>query len=198
MRRRLMRPATYTLDGTEYGYFHDRYSDTSLSERAVELPVALSMSRRGGRVLEVGNVLGHYLSTPDHLVVDKYDRRPGVVNEDIVSFVGGPFDLILSISTVEHIGWDEAPRDLGKAVRAVEHMATLLAPGGEMLITVPVGYNRFLDDAIVDGRVRPNRSAWLVRSGARHWREGSAPEALATVYGWPQAGANAVAFLWWG
>jgi SAM-dependent methyltransferase len=197
VRRRVTRHPSFTLSGQTYRYFSHRYRDTSGSERSVELPVALPMLAGGGRVLEVGDVLSHYGPAPSHLVVDKYDARPGVLNEDIVSFTGGPFDVIVSVSTVEHIGWDESPRDLGKAVRAIEHMGTLLAPGGEMLITIPVGYNRFLDDAVVERTLAPSRAAWLVRTGVRRWREGTAAEALDTVYGWPHAGANAVAFLWW-
>jgi hypothetical protein len=201
VRNRLTLPRTFALGGREYPYLRHRYSDTSSSERAVELPVALALLRDRrtapvGDVLEVGNVLTHYTRS-DHLVVDLYDHSPGVVHEDIASFTGGPFGLVLSVSTVEHIGWDESPRDLGKAVRAVRHMASLLAPGGVMLVTIPVGYHRFLDDAVAGGRLRPTRTAWMVRTGLRRWAEGSEAQALATVYGWPHAGANAVAFLWW-
>lgn len=202
VRNRLTRTRTFTLGGRGYPYLRHRYLDTASSERAVELPVALALLHEAQaaparRVLEVGDVLTHH-AWSDHLVVDLYGRRPGVVNEDIASFTGGPFDLVLSVSTVEHIGWDESPRDVDKAARAVGHMVSLLAPGGEMLVTIPVGYHRFLDDAVTDGRLNPTRIAWLVRTGVRRWTEGSEDEALATVYGWPHAGASAVAFLWWG
>ena len=42
----------------------------------------------------------------------------------------GPFDLIVAISTLEHVGWDESPRDPAKAPRAVEVLRSL--PGFEI------------------------------------------------------------------
>ena len=73
----------FELGGTRYPYLFDRYKHTWLTERAVEVPVigALVDSHGDGRVLEVGHVLGHYRDG-HHLVVDKYERAPGVLNRD--------------------------------------------------------------------------------------------------------------------
>ena len=35
-------------------------------------------------MLEVGNVLRHYRPQLDHLVVDKYEHAPGVLNRDVL------------------------------------------------------------------------------------------------------------------
>ena len=62
---------------------HD-YHYTWLNERAVEVALALDLLERhpGASVLEVGNVLGHYVPF-EHTVVDKYEQAPGVLNEDV-------------------------------------------------------------------------------------------------------------------
>jgi SAM-dependent methyltransferase len=113
----------------------------------VEIPIALGFLGRGRRVLEVGNVLRQYAPVPDgYTVVDKYERGAGVINRDVLD-VTETFDLIVSISTLEHIGLDEHPREPGKAAAAVSHLRSLLAPGGAMLATWALCYNRDLDEA---------------------------------------------------
>ena len=53
---------------------------------------------------------------------------------------------IVSISTMEHVGWDETPRDPKKIPLALENLTTrCLAPGGEIVVTLPIGYNTYLD-----------------------------------------------------
>jgi hypothetical protein len=56
-------------------------------------------------------------------VADKYEVSPGVINKDIVEFVPPQkYDLIVSISTLEHVGWNEQPREPTKLLRAIEHL----------------------------------------------------------------------------
>jgi SAM-dependent methyltransferase len=143
-------PGTFVFDGVEYPYFRHRYHYTWLNERAVEVPVAQRAvaDAHEGRILEAGNVLSHY-GPVNHAVVDRYEPGEGVVNEDLLDFEPEErYDLIVSISTLEHVGYDERPRDPEKAARAARHLAGLLAPGGRLLATVPVGYNPGLDAAI--------------------------------------------------
>jgi hypothetical protein len=54
----------------------------------------------------------------------------------------------VSISTVEHIGWDERPRQPDKVLGAVDHVCVLLAPRGRFLVTAPLAYNSVLDEAV--------------------------------------------------
>ena len=141
-----------------------------------------------------------------HTVIDKYEHAPGVVNADALTFSGGPYDLIVSISTLEHVGYDEEPRDAGKAARAIENLRGLLSPGGELLATIPVGYNRELDDALRDGSLGA-RVSYLARVGELRWkqvgarRHARAPRVAVAgtdaVYGWPWPGANVLAVARW-
>ena len=124
--------AGFAWDGGRLPYFVHAYHYTWLNERAVEVALALDLLERhpGASVLEVGNVLGHY--TPfEHTVVDKYEQAPGVLNADVADLdLGRQFDLVLAISTLEHVGLDEDVRDDDKPLRALERLRAHVAPGG--------------------------------------------------------------------
>ena len=145
------RGTTFRFAGRAFPYCRGRQSWNWLNERAVEVPIGEAAVREapGPRILEVGNVLGHYASTT-HDVVDRYERGTGLRNVDVFD-VDGSYDLIVSISTIEHIGWDERPVDPDRAAAAVRHLQSCVADGGSTLITVPVGYHPELDRAIVAG-----------------------------------------------
>lgn len=165
---------TFAVGGTSYEYLVHRYHYTWLNERAVEVPIirAALAGVGDGRVLEVGNVLGHYESA-GHAVLDRYERAPGVINADVLEFEDEDgFELIVSISTLEHVGWDERPRDHDAAERAFAHLVQLLSPGGTLVLTVPVGYNPHLDEAIRGGRLGLSELRALRREERRNiWRE---------------------------
>lgn len=144
------------FQGAQYPYLYRRYNLTVQNERAVELPIAWAAVSQCApdQVLEIGNVLAHYFPI-QHQVLDKYEVAPGVINADVVDFQPGrQYDLIVAISTLEHVGWDEDPRDPPKFRRAVENLTSLLAPGGKLLITLPVGYNSEVD-AVLRERSMP-------------------------------------------
>lgn len=143
----LKEPEVFTFRGKAYKYFYHSHGMTYLSERAVEIPIVLEAvrSRWPCRMLEIGNVLSYFVQL-DHDIVDKYERAEGVLNEDVVAFRAvEPYNLIVSISTLEHVGWDETPREPRKIVFALQNLISLLAPGGELIITFPLGYNTDLD-----------------------------------------------------
>jgi hypothetical protein len=173
--------AGFDFGGERVPYLRHRYNRTWLNERAVEVPLALRVlaERRGGEILEVGNVLGHY-GADGHTVVDRYERAAGVINVDVADFDPGErrFDLVLSISTLEHVGFDEQPPDPGKPLRAIEKLAAMLAPGGLLWTTLPVGYNPSLDRQVREGALPFDRLTALGRTGhGMSWRE-SPPEAV--------------------
>ena len=199
----------FAVDGHDYDYLWHPAEETWRSERAVEIPIGLAVLAKADplRTLEVGNVLRRYARPPAaHAVIDKYERAAGVDNADALTFSGGPYDLIVSISTVEHVGYDEEPRDGGKAARAIENLRGLLAPGGELLATIPIGYNRELDDSLRDGSLQA-RVSYLARVGNLRWQQVDARDTREihgwpwpgadAVYGWPWPGANVLAVARW-
>ena len=141
-------------------------TDLGMNERSVEVPWARERIGDARRVLDVGCSTSDYLADlartgpspeanppqaerrgrrvygldPDapHPI-----RNVGVARGTIVAppFPPGSFDLILCISTVEHIGLPiygqhEFPHG---DIFAMRHVRRLLAPGGRLLLTVPFG-----------------------------------------------------------
>lgn len=187
----------FAIDGRRYRYFYHPYNTTWRVERAVEIPPALQALHhyRGGHVLEVGNVLAHYTHVC-HAVLDKYEEAPHLIRADATEYSPDRhYDLIISISTVEHIGWDEHPRRPQRALQALEHLHTLLAPGGAILVSAPLGYNPVLDEALLRGQLPFDRVHCLRRISADNRWEETTPELAATCpYGQPWNGATAVWF----
>lgn len=76
-------------------------------------------------------------------------------------------DWIVAISTLEHVRWDEPAtgRLADGPQRALEHLHQILRPGGQMLITIPMGWHPYLDTTILEDRlpVQPTRQCTLVR-----------------------------------
>jgi SAM-dependent methyltransferase len=81
------------------------------------------------------------------------------------------FDWIVCCSTIEHVGWDEEPRDPEKALRALRHLRGLLAADGRMLVTVPLGYNPHMDASIVAGGMTADREWTFCRAEFNRWRQ---------------------------
>jgi SAM-dependent methyltransferase len=186
---------TFDLGGESVPYLRHRYNRTWLNERAVEVPLALrTIDRHGGATLEVGNVLGHY-GARGHTVVDRYERAPGVINEDIADYDadGRKFDLIVSISTLEHVGFDEQPTEPDKPLRAIAALSGLLAPGGLLWATLPVGYNPTLDEHVRSGRMPFTRMRALQRVGTgMSWAEANPAAVLDVPYDHLLCAASAV------
>jgi SAM-dependent methyltransferase len=197
-RPRTGRPGgTFGHDGTPLPYLRHAYNYTWLNERAVEIPLAEAVLDAAGpsaRVLEVGNVLGHYRSGT-HTVVDKYERAPGVHNVDVVDIdvPGGPFDLIVAISTLEHVGLDEEVQDPDKPARAIAHLTALLAPGGRLWCTFPVGYNPALDAGLREERLGFDRLTALRRTGRdNRWEQIPVDDVWGISYDWLLYTAHAI------
>lgn len=163
--------------GRRLRYFDHPYNSARLNERTIEIPVVAAwlsdiagttvdpsrgpaMSPFGG--LEVGNVLSHYGIT-GHRVVDRHEQGEGVENLDVFD-IEGRYDWIVAISTIEHVRWDEQPRENDGAARAIAHLRSLLAPGGRMILTLPTGYHTPFDHSIGFGRAGATRACTIRRS----------------------------------
>ena len=188
------RPESFWLGGREYRYVRHPYNRAWLNERSVELALALDFLHNAeGRTLELGNVTSHYTEHPKD-VVDKYEDYPGVINSDIVDYKAAtPYNNILSISTLEHVGWDESPRNPKKILQAHSNLLSLLSPGGRLLVTCPLGYNPNLDRYVLDGSLRFDETQFL-RRVSRHniWVEANRSEVQGVRYGEPFPNANAI------
>jgi hypothetical protein len=198
---RARRREPFVFDGEQYAYLFHHCNTTWLNERTVEIPLATRLleRRQGARMLEVGNVLHNYLAEPllpaERDVVDKYEVAPGVSNIDIVDHhPAEPYGVIVAVSTMEHVGWDEEPRDPPKAALAIERLHTWMALGGELLVTIPLGYNPELDTRLLDGPPLFERLGFLRRQTAdNRWVEADAEQVRGARFASPFPFANALA-----
>jgi SAM-dependent methyltransferase len=167
--------ARFTFEGRKYRYFYHWYNATYWNERAVEVPIVWEIvkSYGGKRILEVGNVLSHYYAV-EHTIVDKYEVSPRVINEDVVSFrpEGVKYDLVICISTLEHVGLGGEFREAMKPLCAVENLRQLLASGGIIVVTIPIGQNPALDALLRENRLPFIRCLCLKRiSRDNRWQQ---------------------------
>jgi len=129
------------------------------TERCVEIPWAMSCYHGEQKVLDVGyahaeeryirELVG--LSTPTLYGIDLVGKHIGSIVPVIGDIRKSPFnsssfDLIFCISTIEHVGCDNAIYYKGPSpieefgdLRAIEEMSCMLKWNGKMVLTVPYG-----------------------------------------------------------
>ncbi len=165
---------TFTFKGEKYQYFFHKYNEAWGNERSVEIPIIKKYVDKYDcdDILEVGNVLSHYFKTC-HDVVDKYEKAVGVINQDVVDYnPKKQYKLIVSISTLEHVGWDEQPKDPEKVFLAMNNLKDCLVNGGTLVVTMPIGANPHLDNYLKTGRIKFTENYYLKRiSKDNRWVE---------------------------
>jgi O-antigen chain-terminating methyltransferase len=146
------------LDGSPWDGFRTAGSTSATSERVVEIPWVLSRYQSERRVLDIGSAfaLGLYvrylrrLGIPELHGVDLGAARVGgmvMARADVrhMPYQDEYFDLILCVSTLEHIGRDNVNYGVGSSddargdYVALAEMRRVLNPAGRILITVPFG-----------------------------------------------------------
>ncbi len=192
----LLPKRTFEFRGNSLPCFYHRYNVTWAGERAVEVPIANWYLKQfpASDVLEVGNVLSHYFPV-SHDILDKFEKGKGIVNEDIVDFTPPKqYGLVLSISTFEHIGFDdEASEPSGQKIRkAVSSCLQHLRADGRLVLTVPLNYNPDLDRMIQDGGLKASAEFYLRRVQPLTWESSTQAEAFKHGYGTPFPYANAI------
>ncbi len=193
----------------------------SSDERAIEIPWCLA--RYGGerRVLDVGYAFAEpaylaglvglgaaELSGADLAEKDVPGLRSVVADVRDLPFGDGALDLVLCLSTLEHVGRDndvyavDAPHDDAGDEAALRELRRVLAGGGRLLLSVPTGVS---DDQGWQVQRPPEdwvalfeRSGFLVYEdelyvrGEDGWRSATTAEASAARYGAGGPGAGAV------
>lgn len=188
----------FELDGVKYEYYIGGFWN---NERAVENSIIYREVRnaKGRDILEIGNVLMHYYVI-SHEVVNKYEKAVGVLNVDIVKFkTDKKYDLIVSISTIEHVGFDEKEEyPPGKPLEAISHIKTLLKPGGRLAITLPLKYNPEIDEMVTRHAAIFDKISFIMRTSRSNiWKQVTYEETLKVDFGSPYKGANSMAICYY-
>jgi hypothetical protein len=184
----------FQVHGKEYSYFYHRHNTTYRNERAVEIPIITELlnDHIPEETLEIGNVVSHYFKV-NHDIVDKYEKVRGVINEDVVDFrPANKYRLIISISTLEHVGWDEQPREPKKIFPALKNLKKCLAHGGLLVVTIPLGQNPILDKYIEMGQLEFTESYYLKRISKDNQWEEVRSNFSSSEHGYPFPGSNVV------
>jgi hypothetical protein len=138
-----------------------------LDERVVEYPWLLSRLTQFGqplRILDAGSTMNHELILSHPAVKPHkwtiltlgpeancfWDRGISYLYEDLrcTSFKNECFDVVVSISVIEHVGMNNAPYVDNHTYRehqpddylpAIREMRRIIKPGGSLFVTVPFG-----------------------------------------------------------
>lgn len=183
------------IEGKPYRYASYWYNFTWQNERAIEVAYFHQIISKvpAKKILEVGNVLRHYFAL-HHLVLDKYEEAAGVINMDILKYKPKKrFDLIVAISTLEHVGWHEKGHDAQKSLRAIKHLRSLLSAKGKLVFSVPLGINPALDKAIHGNAIPLSKRMYLRRRNRwNEWKQCSLKDIQGAQYNFPFPSANAL------
>lgn len=189
---------TFEFNGNTYKYFHHPYNNTVDNERAVEIPIVWGIVQKypDKNILEIGNVISNYFHV-NYDIVDKYEKSKGVINKDILDFKPDKkYDLIVSISTFEHIGWHEDPKEgqkkPNKIFDVIKYLKTLLTEDGKIVITVPIGQNPYLDNFLKQGKIPFAEQYYIKRTEHTKWIQANWDDISDSKYGKPYPYANAI------
>lgn len=179
--------------------FIHSYNATWRNERSVEIAAALDFldGKENQQILELGNVLSYYHDFKS-VVVDKYEQSSNCINEDFLDYdPKRKFDGFISISTLEHVGWDEPEKHETKAIDCIHRVKDLVSDLDNVLISFPLNYNPYLDAAVRQKKLPFKETLILVRKDPNlTWEEATITDAQHPDYAYSAKyyGAAAVFF----
>ena len=192
----------FEFNNEKYKYYIALHNTTFLNERAVEIPIVLNFIKKfnNKEILEIGNVISHYEKV-DYDILDKYEKGKGVINKDIIDYKPQKkYDLIVSISTFEHIGFDEATRysenkealvDRTLLLDAINNTKDLLNANGIFIFTAPLGFNDFLDSQLINNKLQLTEAHFLKRTSSKNkWLQVRQEDIIGIKYNYPHPCAN--------
>ncbi|MHA1979289.1 MAG: hypothetical protein ACW98I_20475 [Candidatus Hodarchaeales archaeon] len=216
MQRKFTKKKYFSFNGAKFEYFYHSYNNQRLTERTIEIPLIKNYWKifNPKRVLEIGNVTNHYYTefseffTPK-IVVDKYEKAIGVINEDINSFSSeSQFDLVFSISTFEHLDSDRGRNPSynkggsklsSYAADALAHITNnLLGEGGQFIITAPLGYSEEFDQTVLPQKleeilnVKKIEYYYMKKISEIEWEQTSHNDSIDSKYNYPLPGVNSL------
>jgi hypothetical protein len=184
----------FSFQGRALEYLIHPYNLTWINERTVEVPIVLDKIKesKAKSILELGAVLPNYTDVSWD-VVDKFEKGKNTINQDIIDFKPTKkYDLIVSISTLEHVGHDDEDNP-EKINAAIEKLKTLLNKKGKIIVTMPLGYNKYMDNLIFTDKIGFNKMFFMKRINRKNkWIEVGIDKVREARYNYPYNNANAV------
>ena len=185
----------FTFRNERFSYFYHPDNFTWDNERAVEIPVILKKleSYKGGKILEFGNVLSHYVPVTWD-VLDKFEKGDRIIIQDVVDFKPlDKYDLIISISTLEHVGFDDDILDPNRITEAISNLKhNCLKLDGRMIFTMPLGYNVYMDNLLFQDKLGFDDKYYVKRISGKEWIEVTKEELGDVSYGTKYIEASAI------
>ena len=172
---------TFVYKGKKLYYFFHKKSLTWTNERAIEIPIAVNFikNQNAKRILEVGAVLHHYYPSIKKEVIDKFEKGKGILNIDVLNFnPKEKYDCIVSISTLEHVGYDDDAKDPYGTLKAIQNLKKCLGRGGKMLITLPLKYNKNVDKLLNENKLGFTEEHYYVRRNMLRWEQTTKENAM--------------------
>lgn len=174
------------------------YEKDSTSERIIEIGLGLYfrnlLLNNTKDFLEVGAVLPSHMKV-EHDVIDLFDPYEKCIREDATNYDYTERN-VLAISTIEHIGRDDYKKDGFNQILKPENASTclekIIKEANKYLITIPIGYNTYLDNYIANMNTT---AIWLARDEKNNWFEYPAGHAVKLSYGKPFDFANGLIIL---
>ncbi|MEM0465197.1 MAG: hypothetical protein QXW97_00675 [Candidatus Pacearchaeota archaeon] len=185
----------FIFNNKKIPYLINAYNLSWMNERTIEIPIILELIKKvkAKRILEVGAVLQHYIEI-NWDVVDKFEKGDKrVLNLDIVDFKPKKkYDLILSISTLEHIGFDDE-NNPEKIISAIKNIKQILKKNGIFVATMPLGYNKYMDKLIFNKKIDFDEIYFMKRISRKNkWKQVNINEVKNVRYNYPYNNANAI------
>lgn len=123
-----------------------------MTERAFEMAIADKWLIGKTSVCEVGAVSPYYWPGRIQRVIDPYDPHEAVTDKASLFDTDYTNLDILSISTIEHVGTGDY--NLSKNESAQDALEMIINQARTFLITIPLGYNKILDEYIYNNKDR--------------------------------------------
>lgn len=160
---------SFVLNGKEYPYFVHRincgWPPFRMTERSVEMALAdewISARENNPAVIEIGAVTPYYWPCRLKNIVDPADSSSFVTAKKSIFDVSLAGKKVISISTFEHIGNGEYGL-VKDDILVVKALDKVFREAEEFFITIPVGYNTFLDKYIFNNIFNRARISFMIR-----------------------------------